>query len=438
MKICTVSQSFYPYIGGVTRYLQALGRRMIDRGDEMIVVHLKTPEMPDFEVVDGIRVYRMAETESLRESMEGYLKFKELIIDTTHGSKAMPVSVEDRFSHGYYDYLGFNVSMYEKVKEVYKAEKFDVLHVHDFQVMPLAFLLKDEIDVPMVFTWHVPFTTVMPADWREFLVRYMHYYDQIIFSTDEYVRTAVESGLSPERVTKINPFIETAEYKLADENRFREKFGIPEKDRIVLCISRMDPRKGQEFLIKAMASVRQKYDDVTCVFIGNGSLSKKLIGGGRSDRLEDLKKLTESLGLKEKVHFLGKVSQEDLMQAYDSCDMVVLPSVNEGFGLVLSEAMCFGKPLIGSNIGGIPEQIIDGVNGYLFRPTDHEELAQYVLSLVEHPEIGKQMGAIGKELVHMRFCVERGFKDHCEIYDNIFLQKRVKDSASAESSMLTE
>jgi glycosyltransferase involved in cell wall biosynthesis len=420
----------------VTRYLQALGRRLIERGDEMIVVHLKTPEMPDFEVVDGIRVYRLAETDSLRESMEGYLKFKELIIDVTHGSKASPVSVEDRFSHGYYDYLGFNVSMYDKVKAVFQAEKFDVLHVHDFQVMPLAFLLKDEIDVPMIFTWHIPFTTVMPADWREFLVRYMRYYDQIIFSTDEYVRTAVESGLSPDRVTKINPFIETAEYKLAGENRFREKFGIPEKDRIVLCISRMDPRKGQEYLIKAMARVNTKYPDVSCVFIGNGSMTKKLMG--RSGRLEELKALAESLGLTDKVKFLGKVSQEDLLAGYDACDMVVLPSVNEGFGLVLSEAMCFGKPLIGSNIGGIPEQIVDGVNGYLFKPTDHEELSQYILSLIEHPEVGKQMGAIGKELVHMKFCVERGFRDHSEVYDNIFLRKRVKDAANAESSMLTE
>jgi Glycosyltransferase len=436
MKICTVSQSFYPYVGGVTRYLQALGRRLIERGDEMIVVHLKTPDMPEFEVVDGIRVYRMAETDSLRESMDGYLKFKELIIDITHGSKAVPVSVDDRFSHGYYDYLGFNVSMYDKVREVYRAEKFDVLHVHDFQVMPLAFLLKDEIDVPMIFTWHIPFTSVMPNDWREFMVRYMRYYDQIVFSTDEYVRTAVESGLSPDRVTKINPFIETAEYKQVGENHFREKFGIPEKDHIVLCISRMDPRKGQEYLIQAMAEVYAKHKDATCVFIGNGSLTKKLMG--RSGRVDDLKKLAESLGLTEKVKFLGKVSQEDLLAGYDACDMVVLPSVNEGFGLVLSEAMCFGKPLIGSNIGGIPEQIVDGVNGYLFRPMDHEELAQYILSLIEHPEIGKQMGAIGKELVHMKFCVERGFKDHCEIYDNIFLKKRVKDTASAESSMLTE
>jgi len=434
MKICSVSQSFYPYVGGVTRYLQALGKRLIERGDEMIVVHLKTPEMSDFEVVDNIRVYRMAESAGLKESMEGYLKFKELIIDTTHGSKA-PVSVEDRFDHGYYDYLGFNLGMYEKVRKVYEAEHFDILHIHDFQVMPLAFLLKDEIDVPMVFTWHIPFTSAMPADWRDFMVRYLRYYDQVIFSTDEYVRTAVESGLSPDRVVKINPFIETGGYTFIGENSFREKFEIPEHDNLVLCVSRMDPRKGQEYLIKAIAEVIKKHPETTCAFIGNGSLSKKLMG--RNDRLENLKALASELGVSEKVKFLGKVSQEDLLAAYNVCDMVVLPSVNEGFGLVLSEAMCFGKPLIGSNIGGIPEQIVDGVNGYLFKPTDHEELAQFITSLIEHPEVRKQMGAIGKELVHTRFCVERGFKDHCEIYDNIFLKKRMKDNSGAGESLLT-
>ena len=435
MKICSVSQSFYPYVGGVTRYLQALGKRLIERGDEMIVVHLKTPEMSDFEVVDNIRVYRMAESAGLKESMDGYLKFKELIIDTTHGSKA-PVSVEDRFDHGYYDYLGFNLSMYEKVRQVYQAEHFDILHIHDFQVMPLAFLLKDEIDVPMVFTWHIPFTSAMPADWRDFMVRYLRYYDQVIFSTDEYVRTAVESGLSPDRVVKINPFIETEGYTFTGDNSFREKFDIAENDNLVLCVSRMDPRKGQEYLIKALAEVVKKHPDTTCAFIGNGSLSKKLMG--RNDRLENLKALASELGVGEKVKFLGKVSQEDLLAGYCECDMVVLPSVNEGFGLVLSEAMCFGKPLIGSNIGGIPEQIVDGVNGYMFKPTDHEELAQFIISLIEHPDVRKQMGAIGKELVHTRFCVERGFKDHCEIYDNIFLKKRMKDSTGTGESLQTE
>lgn len=435
MKICSVSQSFYPYVGGVTRYLQALGKHLIERGDEMIVIHLKTPEMSDFEVVDNVRVYRMAESAGLRESMDGYLKFKELIIDTTHGSKA-PVSVDDRFDHGYYDYLGFNLSMYEKVRQVYQAEHFDILHIHDFQVMPLAFLLRDEIDVPMVFTWHIPFTTAMPADWRDFMVRYLRYYDQVIFSTDEYVRTAVESGLSSDRVVKINPFIETSGYVFKGENRFRDKFGIPEKDSLILCVSRMDPRKGQEYLIKAMAEVVKKHPETTCAFIGNGSLSKKLMG--RNDRLEGLKELAASLGVSDRVKFLGKVSQEDLLEGYDACDMVVLPSVNEGFGLVLSEAMCFGKPLIGSNIGGIPEQIVDGVNGYLFKPTDHEELAQYISSLIEHPDVRKQMGAIGKELVNTRFCVERGFKDHCAIYDTIHLKKRMRSHSGAGESLLTE
>ena len=70
----------------------------------------------------------------------------------------------------------------------------------------------------------------------------------------------------------------------------------------------------------------------------------------------ELKSLAEGLGLKEKIKFLGKVSQEDLMKAYDACDMLVQPSINEGFGLVISEAMCFGKPVVGSNVGGIAEQ----------------------------------------------------------------------------------
>lgn len=403
----------------------------------MMVVHLKTPEMPDYEVVDGIKVYRTSDTEGYLESMEGYFKFKELIIDITHGSdNAAGICLEDRFNHGYSDYLGFNLGMYEKVKQVYETEGFDILHIHDFQVMPLGFLLKGELDVPIIFTWHIPFTMAMPAEWRDFIVRYLKYYDRIVLSTDEYVSAAVDSGLDEEKIVKINPFIDTREYNPCSNNTFREKFGIPEKDSIVLCVSRIDPRKGQEYLIQAMKDVVEKHPDTTCVFIGNGSLTKKMIG--RTNRLEELQMLADQLGLTDKVKFLGKVGQEDLLAAYEECDMFVLPSINEGFGLVLSEAMCFGKPLIGSNIGGIPEQIEDGVNGFLFRPRDHKKLADHILTLVGDTELRKQMGMNGKQMVNTRFCVDRGFKDHCGIYDLIYMQKRMQDGSSSGESLLTE
>ena len=435
MKICAVSQSFYPYIGGVTRYLQALGKKLVERGDELVVVHLKAPDMPDFEVVDGVKVYRMSGDDGMQESMDGYFKFKEMIIDITHGSEKQSVALDDRFNHGYSEYLGFNLNMYEKVKQVYEIEKFDVLHVHDFQVMPLAFLLRGEVNVPTIFTWHIPFTEATPADWREFLVRYMRYYDRVVFSTDEFMRTAVESGLDPDKASKINPFIETNTYALKDENVFRKKYDIPEKDNLVLCVSRIDPRKGQEYLLLAMKEVIKDHPGTTCVFIGNGSLTKKIMG--RTNRLEMLESMVDSLGLKDHVKFLGKVSQDDLMMAYDSCDMLVQPSVNEGFGLVISEAMCFGKPVIGSNVGGIPEQITNGVNGYLFKPMDSKELATCIGTLIEHPGLRKRMGKEGRKIALTKFCVERGFKEHSDIYDTIYLQKRLKEKADAKSSLQT-
>jgi len=433
MKICVVSQSFYPYIGGVTRYLQSLGRKLLARGDEMVVVHLRTPDMPEQDVIDGIKVYRMSEQEGMQESIDGYFKFKELIIDVTHGRQTAPL--EDRFNQGYTEYLGFNLSMYEKVRQVYEAEKFDLLHVHDFQVMPLAFLLRGDVNVPAVFTWHIPFTEATPPEWREFLVRYMRYYDRVIFSTDEFMRTAIGSGLDPDKAYKINPFIDTDEYFFAGENDFRAKFGVPPEANLILCVARIDPRKGQEYLIKAMAEVVKKRPGTACIFIGNGSLTKKFIG--RKNRLEELEAMVEELGLAGKVKFLGKVSQEDLLKAYDTCDMLVQPSINEGFGLVISEAMCFGKPVVGSNIGGIPEQIVDGVNGFLFRPGDHRELAGCIEALIDDPELRRRLGEAGKKIACERFCVDRGFREHCAIYDTIYLQNRLKDKAGEGESLLT-
>lgn len=433
MKICVVSQSFYPYIGGVTRYLQSLGGKLISRGNEVVVVHLRTPDMPEQDVIDGIKVYRMSGEDGMQDSFDGYFKFKELIIDVTHGRQTAPL--DDRFSQGYSEYLGFNLSMYEKVRQVYEAEKFDLLHVHDFQVMPLAFLIRGDINVPAIFTWHIPFTEATPPEWREFLVRYMRYYDRVIFSTDEFMRTAIGSGLDPDKTSKINPFIDTGEYAFEGENDFRARYGILPGDSLILCVSRIDPRKGQEYLIQAMAEVVRKHPDSTCIFIGNGSLTKKFIG--RTNRLEELESMVNDLGLAGKVKFLGKVGQDDLLKAYDACDMLVQPSINEGFGLVISEAMCFGKPVVGSNVGGIPEQIRDGVNGFLFRPRDHVELAGCIETLIEDRDLRKKLGEAGKKIANERFCVDRGYRDHCDIYNTIYLQKRLKDKSGAGESLLT-
>jgi glycosyltransferase involved in cell wall biosynthesis len=310
----------------------------------------------------------------------------------------------------------------ERVLDVFDYKPFDLLHIHDFQLLPLARMLREEgaLDgVPLVFTWHIPFTMDIPEDWRRFIAGYMKDYDKTIVSTPEYVETALRSGLPREKVEMVYPFIDPSEYARSGKNDVRQRLGVGRGDVLFACVSRIDPRKGQEVLIEALASAVPQNRAIKCVFVGNGSFSRELLGGEREARKKRLLSMVSEAGLEGSVFFTGHLPDRELFKVYDACDASVQPSLQEGFGLTVSEAMCFGKPVIGSRVGGIPVQIKDGVNGRLFEPGDSAELSRILLSLAGDSEMRGRMGAEGKKIVNEKFSSRKGFERHEQIYGSL-------------------
>ncbi|MEM2915152.1 MAG: glycosyltransferase family 4 protein, partial [Candidatus Bathyarchaeia archaeon] len=258
MKICAVSQSFYPHTGGVSYYLLWLGRRCKKLGHKLCVIHLRPPNAPVEDVIGNIKVYRTPKEQPDPQDISGYTRFKELIL---------------KVLYGFNEYLTINSFFKDRILEVYEKERFDLLHIHDFQIMPLGSMLKD-LAVPKVFTWHIPFTERAPKKWREFATQYMQYYDRVVLSTKPYVAIAIHSGLSWEKAVCINPFIIVEKPKT---NRFRRKYKISRDEKIILCVARIDPLKGQDRLVNALPIILQKINKVKCVFIGDGSMTKDVL-----------------------------------------------------------------------------------------------------------------------------------------------------------------
>lgn len=123
--------------------------------------------------------------------------------------------------------------------------------------------------------------------------------------------------------------------------------------------------------------------NTTFVFLGDGELS------------DELKNMASKLNLKEKVKFLGW--RQDVAEVMSVFDLFVLPSLNEGMGRVLVEAMALGKPVVASNVGGIPDLVIHGKNGCLVPPGDAQSLSAAISDLIEDPERGRKMGENGKK-----------------------------------------
>jgi glycosyltransferase involved in cell wall biosynthesis len=417
MKVCYISQSFYPYVGGVSDYLRDLGRELTNRGMEVHELTFKTHETPEYEEFEGIKVHRFLRDRSI-ELLEGYGKFKENVLKVTHGQRVKGDVLARREYYGFEKYWRINERARKKLLRLHRKEKFDILHVQDFQFLPLGHLLEKDMHIPIAFTWHIPFIQSIPKDWKHFFVRYMDDYDCCVFSTDEYVKNAKDSGLPNEKCLKIHPFVDLRRYK--PENRaeeFKKKYGL-EENTVILCVSRLDPRKGQETLIKALPKVVKEFPEVKAVFVGNGSMTKRMLGG-RSRIADKLRRLAREKGIEDNVLFTGYVSEDDLKGAFEAAYVTVQPSLMEAFGLTVAQAMSFAKPVIGTDVGGIKVQVSEGKTGFLFNPKDFNFLSLLLIFLLKNPNVAKEMGKKGEKRIEKIADVKIGLENHLRLYDKL-------------------
>jgi glycosyltransferase involved in cell wall biosynthesis len=162
----------------------------------------------------------------------------------------------------------------------------------------------------------------------------------------------------------------------------------------VLFVGGLEPRKGLEYLVLAMEQVVHEIPDARLVAVAK-------TGFGGTDDWHFFEQLAGRAGLMDNVDFQESVSQETLLGFYSDCDILVLPSRTEGWGLSLMEAMACKKPVVASRVGGIPELVRDGTDGLLVGAGDVAGLSQAILRLLKDPDLRRRMGGAGKERVGM-------------------------------------
>jgi len=187
----------------------------------------------------------------------------------------------------------------------------------------------------------------------------------------------------------------------------RETYGIQPGELVVGTVAHLFPRKGYEFLIPAMAEVRRAVPNVRWLVLGEGD----------PHYTAKLTNLIAKNGLEGLTRFLGY--QSDIFPFLHAMDCVVLPSIMEGFGFVLVEAMAVGKPVIASRVGGIPEIVEDGVTGILVDPRNSQSLAKHIILLLQDPQRRLTMGRAGKKRVQEHFTSKRMNEQLCEVYSEL-------------------
>lgn len=228
----------------------------------------------------------------------------------------------------------------------------------------------------------------------------------IITISNATFKASLNIGLSENKLDIIPFGVDTSFYKPLDVDKDEEIFQI-------LSVGYLIERKGFMYLISSIKEVLKEHKNIRLRIVGSGPQEQQI------------KNHISKLNLENHVEIIGNISDEDLLNMYNSSDLFILPSIidsqgnTEGLGVVLIEAMACGVPVIGSNIGGITDIIQDGENGLLTSQKDVIGISKSIIKLIEDPDLREKISYNGYKRVQENFTWEVIAKQYDHFYKNL-------------------
>jgi phosphatidylinositol alpha-1,6-mannosyltransferase len=226
----------------------------------------------------------------------------------------------------------------------------------------------------------------------------------------EYTHGRITRALTPQAAAamrRIVPGVNTEEFSPANATAgfaLRSSIGWANRP-VIVCVSRLMTRKGQDQLIQALPSVLEVVPLASLIIVGDGPYRKHL------------EKLTDDLGLRDNVYFTGKVEQDQLANWYAAGDVFAMPCRTrvggwdvEGLGIVFLEASATGLPVIVGDSGGAVDAVLDGETGFLVNGNDLTQITDRLIQLLTDQDLAKRMGAAGRTWVTQEWTWEHSFK----------------------------
>lgn len=355
MKICIVSDAYYPYPSGVSEYAFYVAKYLRKFGHD---VKILTTHYPKTKGIEG------------KEFEEGVFRVGRVFLIPANKSYATPT-------------IGWGVSRI--VKEYVKREKFDLFHLHTPIFPGLSYFALHYSSVANVAVFHSTGFKVSKTGSGAF---------KKLFKKDlEKIQEKI--AISPSAEKHTYPYF-PGKYNIIPCGIDAEKFNtkvLPKKELSfnrpkILYFGRLDRRKGLPELLKAIPLIKKKIPDILLLVAGRGPLEKRC------------KKLAKELKILDSVVFNGFIPDEEVPSYYASCDIYCSPALGgESFGIVLIESMAVGTPVVASNIVGYDYVVKNGYNGLFFNPQKPESIANTILKVLKSKNLRDRLIKNGKEFV---------------------------------------
>lgn len=217
--------------------------------------------------------------------------------------------------------------------------------------------------------------------------------DLIISNSNYTTQLAISKGADPKKIYKTLLGANTKMFFPKDTNKeIKSKYGIPDNHLILLTVSHLVPRKGNDMVIKSLPAIIKEIPNLTYII------------GGRGEYNEVLHKLVSELKLESHVKFIGFVPDEEINDLFNACDIFIMPNRQEdydveGFGIVFADAAACAKPTIAGNSGGAVDAIVDNHTGFLVDPLSIDDIAEKCIKLLKDTQLRQQFGQNGYDRV---------------------------------------
>jgi glycosyltransferase involved in cell wall biosynthesis len=288
--------------------------------------------------------------------------------------------------------------------------RFDIVHAHSFRTELASTLLgrvagMAPVVVRTVYNVDEFYTSPCYAPLAKLSARGLNRIIAISDAVADFLRS--DAGLPAEKIERIYYGIDPAPYQPDMPPPSRRTDGDPLKRPTIGMVARLAPQKGHRVLFDALPAVRASLPDVMVRLIGHEELSTAA----------ELREYATMRGVADLVRFEG--FRADIPQVMADLDVFVLPSLWEGFGLVLVEAMAAGRPVVASAVGPIPEIVIDGETGLLVPPDDAAALADAIVRLLREPDRAAAMGRAGRARVERELQLDTMIARTEAVYDRL-------------------
>lgn len=382
--------NYYPFIGGAEIFAQEIAERLAKEGNEVdVITGMWDKKQKKCEIINDVNVYRIK-------------------------------VIKSKYQLHYISPFSYILSSLRKVLELNSQKNYDFIHsVSEIGALTGA-IFKKIRNKPHLITiqGHLLMDIILQKKIVRKVIEWCLKNSDATHVISKYLREIVEI-LGAKPIFLIPNGVDDKKFHPMNKEEMREKYGFPQNKKIILtiCPGHFRGRKPSSYetgypnLIEAFAELTKEFPNLQLMFIGEGH------------KREEFKTLAIKKGIVDKLTFLGFIPHEELPDYLGMADVFIRPSVGEGLGIAFIEAMACGVPVIGTNVGGIPDVIEHGRNGLLVSPYDFRDISNALRMLLEDETIGRRFIEEGLKTVEQKFRWDAIYDEIKKIYGELIKDK---------------